>query len=381
MFLIIFGGGEMKKALIILLSFALVFSVVGCSNSTAKTSSAGSKKQSNIIAVCLPTLDNPLMTGISDSIKKTFAGKNVQVSSANNDPNTQSTQVQNYITMNADLILVMPCDSSSLTPVLKKAVDAGIKIFVTGTTIPDASAYTAMASVNQYLVGEYNSLLAKQWVDKNYPNAANGSLEAAILTSSINQDSIDKSNGMLQITEQYMKNVKGQYIDEKNNVVDESKKIANPLYCPQIKVVKKVDAEMMQASQTAMQNILTTNPNVKVVLCCTSDGGSGVSQVYMDSKKSAEELLKIGVFGCGVIGPEEGLLTDSAKGKGVFRGADQFGAADVGAEMANIAKAILNNDKFDKDTWDPITLYYVKNGMLQKTPVNNTGAVKSVDCY
>lgn len=371
----------MKKVVAILLSLALCFSVIGCSNKTSKETVGTGKKQSNIIAVSLPNLDNPLMTGISDGVKKAFPGKNVQVSSAANDPNSQATQVQNYITMNSDMIIVMPADSSSLTPILKKAVDAGIKVVVTGTKLPDPSAYTAMAAVNQYLVGEYNALLAKKWVDKNYPDAAKESIETAVLTSTTGQDSIDKCNGLIQISEPYMKNAKGEYIDENNKVVNESQKVANPVYCPQIKIVKKVDAEMMQAAQTAMQNILTTNPNIKVVLTCTSDGGNGVSQVFMDSKKSAAELSKIGVFGCGVIGPEEGLLTDSANGKGVFRGADQFGATDCGAEMAGIAKKVLDNEKFDKDTWDPITLYFVKNGTLQKISVNNTGAIKSVDSY
>lgn len=371
----------MKKSFIFTLILVFIVSVQGFGVTLTKKADNTNKKQTNIIAVCLPTMDNPLMTGIADSMKKGFPGKKVQVSSANNDPNTQSSQVQNYITMNVDEIAVMAVDISSLMSTLKKAVAAGIKVVVVGSGVSDGSTYTCKVTVNQYLVGEYCSLMTKQWVNKNYPDAKNNSIETAILTSSVNQDGIDKSKGLLQITEPYMKNVNGQYIDKNNKVVNASKKVANPNYCPQIKVVKKVDAEMMQAAQTAVQNILTTNPNVKIVICCTSDGGSGVNQLFMDSKKSANELSKIGVFGCGVIGPEVNLLQDSSKGKGVFRGADQFGAADVGKEVADIAKAVLNHGNYKKEIWDPITLFYVKNGQLKKTSVNNVGAIKAVTTY
>jgi len=382
----------MKKIVALFLTLVLVFSVAGCSAGNSDvgetpaaeqpTNTAGeSNEQSHLIAVSLPTMDNPLMQGIADSMKQYFPDDDVQVSSANNDPNTQTAQVQNYITMGADMLVVMPCDSSSMTPVLKEAVKAGIKVFVTGTKLEDPDAYTCMATVNQYLVGNYCALLAKQWVDKNYPDAPDGSIEAAILTTSLNQDGVDKSNGLLQIAEPYMKNAKGEYIDENNNVVDEANKVPNPVYCPKLKIVQKVDAEMMQDARTAMQNILTTNPDVKVVLCVTSDGASGVNQVYMDSKMSAEELAKVGVFGCGVIGPEEDMLIESANGNGVFRGADQFGSVDLGAQMAQLAKEVLNDGNYEKDVWDPITLLFVKDGEIVKIPVDNTGVVKAVECY
>jgi ABC-type sugar transport system substrate-binding protein len=107
---------------------------------------------------------------------------------------------------------------------------------------------------------------------------------------------------MMSITEQYLKNAKGEYTDAKGNVVDESKKVANPAYCSKLKVVTTTDAEMAAAAQTAFQNVLTSNPNVKVVLCCTGDGAGAVSQIYMDEKLSADDYAKIGVFGCGFIG-------------------------------------------------------------------------------
>jgi ABC-type sugar transport system substrate-binding protein len=61
------------------------------------------------------------MVGIGDSVTAMFPDKTVKVTGANGDPNQQATQIQNYITMNADEIIVMPTDVDSLTPILADA--------------------------------------------------------------------------------------------------------------------------------------------------------------------------------------------------------------------------------------------------------------------
>ena len=75
-----------------------------------------------------------------------------------------------------------------------------------------------------------------------------------------------------------------------------------------MKIVQTPTAEMFQAGQTAMQNVLTTNPDVKLVLAYASDGGSGASQAIMDElAKGAgsviKDLTKVAVFGVGCSAP------------------------------------------------------------------------------
>jgi hypothetical protein len=106
--------------------------------------------------------------------------------------------------------------------------------------------------------------MAKQWVDETYPDAALGSIETVIFESTLNPEAVDRSAGLKMISEPYFKNASGGYIDADGNVVDEANRIANPAYSPAVDVVQVVQAEMFQAGQTAMQNALTTNPNVKL---------------------------------------------------------------------------------------------------------------------
>ena len=132
---------------------------------------------------------------------------------------------------------------------------------------------------------------------------------------------------------------------------------------------------MAAAAQTAFQNVLTSNPNVKVVLCCTGDGAGAVSQIYMDEKLAASDYDKIGVFGCGFIGSEKDYIQNSVAGTSVFRATVAFGGGDLPGEMADLAKKVLEGTA-DKDVWDPIALVYMDNTKtLQMTDVANTGAI------
>ncbi len=386
----------MKKVLSILLAICFIFSLTACgkaptdatggtetTSDTFLTTDADSKdaatdRSEGLIAICLPSLDNPLMLGISDAMKNTFAGiAPVEIASADQDANKQVTQIQNYITMGAVMLVVMPVEASTVVEVLKQARQSGIKVVVNGTSMSDSDSYDTMATVNQYLVGCYCSLMAKEWIDQNYPGAAEKSIETAVLTSSQNQDAVDRTNGIVSITEPYLKNASGDYVDASGNIVEESGKVANPAYCPAVKIVSSTDAEMFQAGQTAMQNIMTTNPKVRLVLAYASDGGCGANQAVLDSGASSEELGAYAIFGCGVIGSEGDYIKDADQGKGIFRGAVAFGGGDLPGAMADLANKVFTDGQFEKETWDAIAKVYCKDGEIVRDEVNNVGSVSA----
>jgi len=86
-----------------------------------------------IIAVCLPALDNPLMLELSDAFVKAFGDEyDVRVASADGNPNTQATQIENFTTMGAKFMFVMTVEASSLLPKLEAARKAGILVMVAG---------------------------------------------------------------------------------------------------------------------------------------------------------------------------------------------------------------------------------------------------------
>jgi ABC-type sugar transport system substrate-binding protein len=372
---------KMKKTV----SFAaalglLVCLLAGCNRSNTSSDGAPIRAAEGLktVAVCLPSLDNPLMTGIEAAVKAKFAGiANVQVSSADLNNNTMAAQIQNYAAMKVDTLFVMPNDGKTLIEYLREARVKGIKVALTGVTIApeDEDAYDCLMNADQYLVGAYVAYMAKEWVDKTYPNAGPGSIETAIFESSLGEDSIKRSNGIKSISEPYLKNADGAYIDTKGNIVGESARVANPAYSPAVKIVTTVQAQMFQEGQVAMENTLTAYPNIKLVLAYASDGGCGASQVFVDRIASKNELAKIGIFGGGAMGPETQQLKEASLGNGAFRGAVAFGGVDLPGDVAELVFRVFNNNIPDKILWDPISLVSAENGNEVRVLVNSIGAI------
>jgi ribose transport system substrate-binding protein len=375
----------MNKTFSLVLVMILIASIVilpGCTTpaaapTTAAPTAAPAAAGKPMIAVSLPAMDNPLMLGFSDGFKKTFGDKyDIQIASADGNANSQATQVQNFTAMKPKLMFVMPVESSSLVPKLVAARQDGITVLVAGGDPGNADAYDSVMETNQYLAGWYEAYMAKQWVDKTYPDAPDSSIETAILTSSLNPEAISRSNGEKMIAEPYMKDVNGKYVDLSGKVVDEANKVANPAYSSKVKVAQTVDAEMFQAGQTAMQNILTTNPKVKLVLAYAGDGGMGASQAILDEYNKGkgvsviDDLNKVAVFGVGMIGAEGPAVLDSGTNKTVFRGTIRFGG-DLLARTMDVAGKMLNGQS-TKVIYDPLDIVTLIGGKLMSTPVEST---------
>lgn len=330
-----------------------------------------------IIAVCLPALDNPLMLAIQDTFKNGFgADYDVQVASADGNAVNQATQVENFTAMKVKMMTVMAVEATSLVPKLIAAREAGIIVMVIGGDPGNPDAYDSVMMMNQYLSGYYEAYMAKQWVDSTYPDAADGSVETVILESTLNTEAVNRSNGMKMIAEPFMKNVNGDYIDAAGKVVDEAGKVANPAYSSKVKVVQTVQAEMFQAGQTAMQNVLSTNPEVKLVLAYAGDGGMGASQSILDEFAKGpdlsviKDLNKVAVFGVGMIGAEGPAVLDSAANKTVFRGTIRFGGDLVGRTNEIVGKILKG--EIIKVIYDPLDIVTVIDGKLMAQPILDT---------
>jgi ribose transport system substrate-binding protein len=356
---------------------------------TETTAASTGKKE--VIGVCLPALDNPLMLEIKDTFEKRFGQDyDVQVSSADGNPNTQASQVENYTAMGAKLITVMAVEATSLLPKLEAAREAGSLVLVIGGE-PGESGRDAVMKMDQFLAGEYAAFMGKSWLEKTYPDAAPGSIETAVLTSSLTTEAVQRTNGLLMVSEPYLKNSEGAYIDATGTPISDAKgayvagkteadRVANPVFCPAVKIVQTPAAEMFQAGQTAMQNILTTNPNVKLVLAYASDGGNGASQAIMDeygkgSSSVVKDLDKVAVFGVGMFGPEGDAIKASGEGKSVFRGAIAFGGGDLPGATADLVNRMLTGEDYPEVTWDALAIATLVDGQLVMKPMANQGVV------
>ncbi len=112
-----------------------------------------------VLAVALPALDNPLMLAFNDAFKGAFGDQyDVQVASADGNPNNQATQVENFTAMKPAFLFAMPAEASSLVPKLIAARDAGVKVLVVGGDPGDEKAYDSVMMMNQFLAGMLRSI-------------------------------------------------------------------------------------------------------------------------------------------------------------------------------------------------------------------------------
>jgi ABC-type sugar transport system substrate-binding protein len=350
----------------------------GCSRSEGKSTENSAASGLPVVAVCMPELSSPFMNGIADAIKNKFTGiANVQVSSSDGDNNRMITLVQNYAAMNVSTLYIMPGDPKAVIEAMREARKSGVKIAVAGVSIGEdgADAYDCMVNVNQYLVGAYAALLGKQWLDETYPNASAGSIETVVLINTTTEDALARTNGLLSIAEPYLKNAQGQYVDAKGTVTDDSGKTANPAYSPGVKIVGTTQTATFQEGLVAMENFLTSNPNIKLVLAYSSDIASGAAQIYADRGLTPQQLAGIGVIGSDFSGNELPLIKEASQGKGVYRATISFGSADLAGDMANMVMGIFDGTLKEKILWDPISLVSAKNGEEFRVLVQNTGAV------
>ena len=103
---------------------------VGCAKPAPTAAPAAAAAQGSI-GVSLLTLDNPFFKVIGDTIAAEGAkqGYEAIVVSGDKDVAKQSNQIKDFIVKKVSAIVLSPCDSKSIIPVIQEANAAGIPVF------------------------------------------------------------------------------------------------------------------------------------------------------------------------------------------------------------------------------------------------------------
>jgi ribose transport system substrate-binding protein len=103
--------------------------VAGCAPATPAPRAAAAPR--GTIGVSLLALDNPFFKVIGDTIAAEAArqGYDTIVVSADKDVARQGNQIKDFIVKKAAAVVMSPCDSKSIVPVVREANAAGIPVF------------------------------------------------------------------------------------------------------------------------------------------------------------------------------------------------------------------------------------------------------------
>jgi len=109
--------------------------LAGCLRSeqqaTSNSPASGSGNRQQTIGVSLLTLENPFFKVIGDHITSEGQrhGYQTLVVSADKDVAKQGNQIKDFIVQRVDAIVLSPCDSKAIVPIIQEANAAGIPVF------------------------------------------------------------------------------------------------------------------------------------------------------------------------------------------------------------------------------------------------------------
>ena len=329
-----------------------------------------------IIGVCMQNKSSSIAVLQEEALKEMFEpqGYEVQVVSADDSSATQRSQVENFILMGVEMLVILPCEISTLEDSLIKAREQGIKVVVSGGTgTVSEDAYDAVCSDDEFMVGMYVASVAKTWIEEHMD--PNGDWEVHFLSSTLSEDAITRCKGEAMILEPWLKNVKGEYVNLMGEVVDEANKVANPVYCEMVASrVSSYDACSTQMSMTdnkgVVSNVLTENPKVRIFIAYNSLASTAGS-THITDHYSKEEVKEFAFFSGGVMGNEYeyliGSVSDDAGTYSCFRGAVQFGGGDAAATLADLCSRVMFGEAgkdYGKTNPNSIGLYYPIDGEM-----------------
>jgi ribose transport system substrate-binding protein len=126
--------------------------LVGCSKPAPIAVPAAAATGKGSIGVSLLTLDNPFFKVIGDTIAAEGAKRGYEaiVVSGDKDVAKQSNQIKDFIVKKVSAIVLSPCDSKSIIPVIQEANAAGIPVFTVDIPChePDVKIVTQVATDN-----------------------------------------------------------------------------------------------------------------------------------------------------------------------------------------------------------------------------------------
>jgi len=110
--------------------------------STTQPQSTSEAKPKPVIGLSVLTMNNPFFKVISDSVTAEAAKHGFEVLSVSGDFDVarQQNQVKDFIVRRVSAIVLCPCDSKAIGPVIKEATAAGIPVFTADIACLDPTA-------------------------------------------------------------------------------------------------------------------------------------------------------------------------------------------------------------------------------------------------
>jgi len=224
-----------------------------------------------VVCYIIPSLANPFLNGVATSVTDQFAADGVTVNVYGADEgglNQQFDQIENCISMDVDFMYLMAAgEVDQLLPAVEEAKAAGIMVM--GVPPQKLAPFDSIMHTSQLEDGQKVAQMACDFIEARYPDAADGSIETAIVGSP------SSSVGMYLRDQGY------------TTITD---------ICPKVNLVAHLDVsgDSLPVGQNAAENIFTANPDVKVFIAQSTAHAQGIANAI--KALPSVDLADYGVF-------------------------------------------------------------------------------------
>jgi ribose transport system substrate-binding protein len=266
------------------------------------------------IGLAVSTLNNPFFVDLRDGALEAAdkAGLGITVADAQNDPNRQLSQIENFIQQGVSIILVNPCDSAAIVPAIKAANKANIPVITVDRGADGGEVVCHIASDNVEggrMAGEFLAKLV------DYKGKL-VELEGIPGTSAAR----DRGAGFNEVIKKY----------------------------PDIKIVARQEAGFDRAKgMTVMENILQAQPEIDGIFCHNDEMALGALRaVEAAGRLSAIKIVGFDATDDAVKSVKDGKLVATVAQK----------PRVMGSMAVDTAKQVLDGVKVDEFIPVPLEL-------------------------
>jgi ABC-type sugar transport system substrate-binding protein len=250
-----------------------------------------------------------VLFGMRDAAKR--HGVELLEANSNNRPDKEVQLINTYIANKVDAIAIAPLSAKSSVSALERAREKGIPVIVHNMTLESDVAAASIES-DQFDIGASTGKAARAYIESRL----GGKAKIAILAfqSQLPEQSSMRTNGF------------------KSEVTK----------LPGVTIVSEQDAWLAEQAVKKVGDILTANPDVRVIWSANEGGTVGAVMAVRNAGKAG----KIAVFGTDTSEQLAGFLLDDANILQAITGQRPF---EIGTMAVESAVKVLKGEKVEKN--------------------------------
>ena len=250
-----------------------------------------------------------VLFGMRDAAKK--RGVELLEANSNNKPDKEVQLINTYIANKVDAIAIAPLSAKSSVSALERAREKGIPVVIYNLTL-ESDLVAASIGSDQFDIGASTGKAARAYIESKL----GGKAKIAILAfqSQLPEQSSMRTNGF------------------KSEVTK----------LPGVTIVSEQDAWLTEQAVKKVGDILTANPDIRVIWSANEGGTVGAVMAV----KNAGKAGKIAVFGTDTSEQLAGFLLDDANILQAITGQRPF---EIGSMAVESAVKVLKGEKVEKN--------------------------------